>query len=116
MSSDWKIIYYVDANGANAVSDFLDELNPKQQAKVLRIFMYIKEYGLQSVIPHIKKLSGTPLWEIRILGQDNIRVIYVLVSEHGVLILHAFIKKKQKTPKKEIEIALERYSKWQRNS
>ncbi|MDO8658015.1 MAG: type II toxin-antitoxin system RelE/ParE family toxin [Candidatus Levybacteria bacterium] len=113
MSSDWRVIYYVSKNGNNPIRNFLDNLSPKQQAKILRIFMYIKEYGLQSVVSHVKKLSGTQLWEIRVLGQDNIRVFYGLISKNGVLILHGFIKKKQKTPEKEIDLALKRYSEWQ---
>lgn len=106
------IQYYLIPTGGNPVSDFLDSLTKKQQTKVLRILTYIQEYGLQAVIPHVKKLSGLPLWEIRILGKDNIRVFYVLVQEDIVLVLHGFIKKKQKTPLKEIGLALTRYREW----
>jgi phage-related protein len=102
--------YYITPSGENPVSDFLDSLTDKQQAKILRIFSYIKDYGLSAVIPHIKKLKGTPLWEIRILGQDNIRIIYISLQTDNVFILHGFIKKKQKTPQREIEIALNRYN------
>jgi len=62
-----------------------------------------------SVIPHIKKLTGTPLWEIRILGKDNIRIFYALMSKNGIIVLHGFIKKSLKTPSREIEVALHRY-------
>ncbi|EKD91130.1 MAG: protein of unknown function DUF891 [uncultured bacterium] len=104
----WQVIYFKE-NGANPVSDFLDSLNSEQQSKVLRIFHHIKEYGLDSAIPHLRKLTGTPFWEIRVLGKDNIRVIYVVPTEKLVLALHGFVKKKQKTPSKEIEIASRRY-------
>ena len=30
----------------------------------MRILHVIEEYGLKSAIPHLKKLKGTPLWEI----------------------------------------------------
>ncbi len=113
MLSAWKVIYFTDSAGTNPVSDFIDSLNPKQQAKILRIFLYIREYGLQSIIPHVKKISGTPLWEIRILGKDNIRVLYIVYTQYKVLILHGFMKKKQKTPKKELDMALKRYEEWQ---
>ena len=69
-------------------------------------------YGLSSLLPHVKKLTGTPLWEIRILGKDSIRILYVLIQEENVLVLHGFIKKTQKTPTKEIELATNRYGKW----
>lgn len=108
----WQVIYYIPPSGDNPVSDFLNTLNQQTQSKLLRIFNYIEEYGLQSVIHHIKKLSGTPFWEIRILGQDNVRVIYVVPVSLHVLVLHGFIKKSQKTPLKELEIASKRYQQY----
>lgn len=78
------------------------------KAKAFRIVQYIKEYGLIAVIPHIKKLTGTPFWEIRILGEDSVRILYITRREKKILLLHAFVKKTNKTPSKEIEIALSR--------
>jgi len=113
MNQKTKIIYYTSIKGENPVSDFLDSLPLKQQAKILRILQYIKIYGISSILPHTRKLTGTPLWEIRILGKDNLRVLYVTPHQDIVLILHGFIKKKQKTPRKEIVIALGRLKDWQ---
>lgn len=104
----WKVIYYVSPSGDNPVKNFLDT-HLKAKVKALRIFSNIKEYGLIAAIPHIKKLTGTPLWEIRILGEDSVRILYVTKQEKKVLLLHAFVKKTDKTPKKEIDIALERF-------
>lgn len=108
-----NVIYYLSPSGANPFAKFLDSLNKKQQAKILRLIIQIEEYGLISIIPHVKKLSGTPLWEIRILGKDNIRTIYIAPDLKTVIILHGFIKKTQKTPSKELSIALKRYRDWQ---
>jgi len=107
-----KIHYYISPTGENSVKNFTNSLQKSQKAKIFRIFSYIEEYGLQSVIPHIKKLTGTPLWEIRILGQDNIRVLYIGIAQDQILVLHGFIKKKQKTPLNEIGIALTRYKEY----
>ena len=107
-----KVIYYTTSTGENPISDFLDKLNPKQQAKLIRIFSYIEVYGLQSILPHVKKMDDAPFWEIRILGKDNIRVFYVVVTGKTVLALHGFIKKKQKTPAGELNLALNRYKDW----
>ena len=102
-----KIEYYFDNNKKNSPPKiFIDSLSKKQKAKIFRIFLNIENYGLSSVQPHIKKLTGTPLQEIRILGQDSIRIIYTIKYKDIILILHAFIKKSQKTPEKEISIAL----------
>ncbi len=112
MAQKFTVYYYIDPQGSNPVKLFLDSLTEKQQAKLIRIFQYLKDYGLQAILPHVKKIQDTPLWEIRVLGKDNIRAIYVIPGEKIVLILHGFMKKKQKTPVKHIEIALKRYQDW----
>lgn len=104
----WKVIYYISSSGDNPVKDFLDS-HQKAKVKALRILSNIEEYGLTAVIPHIKKISGTPLWEIRILGEDSVRILYVTKVEKKIVLLHAFVKKTDKTPKKEINIALDRF-------
>ena len=108
------VYYYISPKGENPVKEFLDSLEENQQAKVLRIFQHIQEHGLQAVLPHLKKLTGTPLWEMRILGKDNIRILYIVPQGDAVLVLHGFVKKRQKTPQKEIETALQRYELWKR--
>lgn len=106
------VYYYTTSSGENLFDQFLDSLTQKQQAKITRILTYIKEYGLTTAIPHVKKLTGTPLWEIRILGQDNIRVFYASVLTNSIVVLHGFIKKSQKTPTRELETALGRLKDW----
>lgn len=107
-----KIYYYTSTSGENPISKFLGSLPEKQQAKILRIFNHIKQHGLVKPIPDIKKLTGTPLWEIRILGRNNIRLIYAVVFLGHVLILHGFIKKKNKIPLRDINLALKRFRIW----
>ena len=107
-----RILYYTSPSGKNPVKKFIDSLSDKQQTKILRILKYLKEYGLSVPLPHIKKLTGTPLWEIRILGKHNLRILYVIPQKHTLLTLHGFIKKTQKTPKKELTIALSHYQIW----
>lgn len=107
MDTGWKIIYYISANGENPVKKFLDNY-PKAKLKALRILSHIEEFGLSYAIPHIKKLAGTPLWEIRILGRDSVRILYVVKHGKQILLLHAFIKKSNKTPSKEIDVGLAR--------
>lgn len=103
------VYYYKNARGEIPVMEFIDS-NPISKPKVMRIINAIRDYGLTLAIPHIKKLINTPLWEIRILGRDNIRILYAIWTENGIILLHAFIKKSQKTPLKEIQTALNRLS------
>lgn len=112
MNPKWRVIYYVSPEGNNPVKAFLDGLTKQAQSKLLRIFDHIEEYGLQSVIRHIKKVSGTPFWEIRILGQDNVRLIYVIPTLFCILVLHGFTKKTQKAPLKELKIVSKRYQQY----
>ena len=111
-----NVFYYLLPNGNNPVKEFLNSLPKPQKAKIFRIFQQIEQYGISSVVPHLKKLTGTPLWEIRILGKDNIRVIYVSLKENNILVIHGFIKKTQKTPERDLNLALKRYQDWIKRS
>ena len=106
------IYYYTSARGENPVKEFIDSLEERQQVKILRIFQLIEEYGLRAASSHAKKVTGTPLWEIRTLGKDNIRILYIVPEKSAVLALHGFVKKKRKTPRKELDMALNRYQLW----
>lgn len=102
--------FRITPNVDNLVKEFLDA-SPFAKLKVSRIFSHIKEFGLTSNIPHIKKLTGTLLWEIRILGQDNLKILYITRAEKEILHLNAFEKKTDKTPPKKIKIAINIFSK-----
>ena len=102
------VYWYVSPSGRNVVWDFVANLSENQRTKVQRTLTLAEKYGLNMIQPYVKKLVGTPLWEIRILGKDNIRVVYVTKSGNAIMVLHAFIKKKQKTPQREINTAMRR--------
>jgi phage-related protein len=111
-----KVYYYLSSTNSNPVKEFIDSLTEIQKAKVFRIFEIFQKYGMTSIIPHVKKLAGTPFWEIRILGKDNIRILYVIPTKECILVLHGFIKKKQKTPITDLSQAMKRYNDWLRRS
>jgi hypothetical protein len=67
-----RVNFYIDQRGRSPVGDFLDK-NKNAKVKAFVIFNNIEEFGLTSVIPHLKKLAGLPLWEIRFLGRDSVR-------------------------------------------
>jgi len=108
MIQTWKIEYYKTPTGTEPVYDFIESLPLKAKTKIYNTFELLTEYGIQLGLPHVKKLIGTPLWEIRILGDDNIRILYVTITRKTFLLLHGFIKKKQKTSLKDINVALSR--------
>ena len=112
MVQQFLVVYYENKDGDKPARDFVFGLDFKQRSKVFRDLSQLEEFGIGSHIPDTKRLIGTPLWELRILGKDNIRVLYVLKLGKRILVLHGFIKKKQKTPTKEINIALKRLDDW----
>ena len=108
-----KIYYYVTSSKQEPVRDFIDSLEKINKQKLFRIFEHFKNYGVVTAIPHIKKLSGTRLWEIKLVGKNSIRVIYAVVFKNDVLILLGFMKKTQKTLLKYINTAFMRLKDWE---
>lgn len=108
MEEQWDILLYKSPQGETPVNDFILSLELKAQSKVRGVIKLLRTFGIYTGSPHIKKLTGTDLWELRILGSDNIRILYIAITGRTFLLLHGFKKKKDKTPLKEITLALDR--------
>ncbi len=108
MDDQWKIEFYKTAADKSPVDEFVEQLDVKAQNKIVQVLGLLKEFGINLGMPHSKKVIGTPLWELKVLGSNNTRIFYITQSGKTFLLLHAFLKKKQKTDKKEIKIALDR--------
>lgn len=108
MDDKWKIIYYETSQVKSPILEFTQNLDARAQNKIVEALEQLEEFGILLGLPHSKKVTGTPLWELRVLGGDNIRIFYIAIVNHRFLLLHAFIKKKQKTDKREIKTAFER--------
>lgn len=113
MNQTWKIIYYETSQDNSPVFEFIQNLDIKVQNKIATVLDLLEELGTLVGPPHSRKVTGTPLWELRILGSDSIRIFYVAVVNRKFLLLHAFQKKKQKTDKKEIKTAIDRLNDFQ---
>lgn len=113
MIKKWQIDYYESSAGNKPVEAFISSLDVKVQDKVVRTLELLEEFGISLGRPHVKKLTGTPLWELRILGSDSIRIFYVAKELESFLLLHGFKKKTQKTEKKEIKAAIQRLQEYQ---
>jgi len=106
---EWHVIYYKTLHGEKPVYEFIQHLDETSKAKIINVINLLAQYGVAVKGPHIKKLRGTNLWELRTVGKDNIRIFYVTWTGKTFLLLHGFKKKKQKTATKEIAIALKRF-------
>lgn len=112
MDQKWRILLYETISGDSPVKNFINSLDEKAQAKIYGIIELLKLSGTSLGGPHLKKLAGTSFWEIRILGSDSIRILYIAVEIKTFILLHGFKKKKQKTDQKEIKIATDRLNEY----
>jgi phage-related protein len=110
------VSYYITARGRNPVEEFIFSLSHRQQNKIFHILRTLETYGELMVARHLKHLTGTSFWEIRILGKDNIRIFYVTVHHDQILLLHGFIKKSHQTPPRELILASNRWREWEQRS
>lgn len=105
----YKVSFYTPFGKISPIREYLDSVNESVRSKILKQFNYVQEYGLTPSIPNLRKIRNTSLWELRILGKDNIRIFCINFPNKEVKVLHIFSKKKQKTPQNEIAISLNRY-------
>ncbi|TSC87914.1 MAG: hypothetical protein G01um101416_229 [Microgenomates group bacterium Gr01-1014_16] len=104
----WEIEYYENARGERPVEDFILGLPVDPRTKVYSVLDLMREFGVMVGAPHVKKLKGTGLWELRTSGEVATRILYLAKSGKIFLLLHGFVKKTQKTPEKEMSIAMKR--------
>jgi phage-related protein len=84
----------------DSVETFLESLNAKEIAKVIRTIELLEQFGNDLGMPHSRHMSDG-LLELRIRGTREIRIFYCFNKKQAVL-LHACIKKTQKTLDKEL--------------
>ncbi len=89
----------------DSVGTFLESLDAKEVAKVIRTIELLEEFGNDLGMPHSRHMSNG-LLELRIRGAREIRIFYCFHKRQAVL-LHACIKKTQKTLDKEVSRARE---------
>jgi phage-related protein len=90
------------------ISDYLQSLEQSTSTKASRLITLLETFGNKLGMPYSKKILHN-LYELRIRGQQEVRIFYCFHQGQAVIV-HAFVKKSQKTPLKEIETALLRIS------
>ena len=83
---------------------FIRALDPATIAKVLRTVDLVEKFGNKLIMPHSKPLKDG-LFELRIRGIQEIRIIYTF-HNRGAVLLHGFVKKTQRTPIRHLNSAL----------
>lgn len=103
----WAVVFYETDSGKIPVKRFIDSLSEFERARVVRDLKQLEAFGLELKAPLVRGLRKK-LWELRITGSNQHRILYFAVSGRRLVLLHGFTKKTQRTPPTEIEKALKR--------
>ena len=106
--SEWQIELYTTTSGSSPVADFFDELSDREMVKVDAKLQLLKHFGTSLDRPHVAPVRGK-IWELRITGQRQQRVLYATVEGKTIVLLHALTKKSRRIPSKDISLAESRY-------
>ena len=102
---EYEIEFYSTKNGERPAEIFLNALDIKMLAKILRITDLLEEFGPELRLPYSKHLDDD-IFEIRAQQKHDItRVLYFFVAGKKIILTNGFIKKTQKTTKTELERA-----------
>jgi phage-related protein len=102
---NFEIEFYQKSDGSCPIKEFLNSLNTKMRAKLLRTVMLLEKNGNELREPYSKYLNDG-IFELRVTqGSDITRVLYFFVMGCKVILTNGFVKKTQKTPQGEIELA-----------
>jgi len=88
------------------VEKFVASLEKSTIAKILRTIDLLEYFGYQLGLPQSKKVKSN-LFELRIRGQQEVRIFYTFKNSAAIL-LHGFTKKSQKIPKQELRQAIKK--------
>lgn len=102
---EFTVAFYEKSDGTKPALEFLQSLDVRMRAKMLRTIDLLQSLGFDLREPYSKSL-GDGIFELRVQFGNNIsRVLYFFVVGKRVILTNGFIKKTQKTPIKEIELA-----------
>ena len=99
---EFDIRFYDLEDGTKPAMDFIENLPPKMQAKVLHLVDMLGKNGAELREPYSKHLVDG-IFELRgQIGSDISRVLYFFMIGKKAILTHGFIKKTAKTPSSEI--------------
>jgi phage-related protein len=98
----FEVDFYKTANGYCPVETFLNSLDLKMVAKLLKVITLLEEFGNELREPYSKSL-GNGIFELRAKQGSNItRVLYFFIVGQKIILTNGFVKKAQETPLTEI--------------
>jgi len=108
--STYKVRFYTDPKtGRSPVQSYIDGLNDKERAKVVKYIEFLREHNGVLDEPYTKHIVDK-IRELRVdFATHRHRIFYFTFVGQTIILLHAFLKKTAKTPPQEIKRAEERY-------
>ena len=106
---NWNVITFETQRGKKPIDEFIKSQQPQARAKIVHLINLLEIHGNILNMPHSKQL-GNNLYELRIHGKQEIRILYYF-NKRNIILLHAFKKQTQKTPSKEIKTGINRMKK-----
>ncbi len=101
----FEAVFYEKSDGSQPAKEFINTLDTKMQAKMVRTIKILQDNGTALREPYSKPLDGG-IFELRAkVGSDISRVLYFFFVGKKIVLTNGFIKKTQKTPATEIERA-----------
>ena len=97
--------YYEKQDGSCPAEAFMDSLDEKMRAKLLRLQILLEQNGNELREPYSKHLEDG-IFELRAQQGSNVaRTLYFFMVGQKIIITNGFVKKTQKTPPREIDRA-----------
>src|ERR1700756_507275 len=103
----YSIIMYETPSGQPVVQNFIGSVQKETRSKIYRQIDLLEEYGPQLGMPHSKPV-GSGMYELRVRGRQEVRILYIFSDGRTVYLLHGFQKKSQAVPGKEMDLARQR--------
>ncbi len=103
---DFEIIFYDKSDGTEPAKEFLDSLNVKMRAKMVREIELLAVNGPELREPYSKAI-GDGIFELRAkMGSDISRVLHFFFIGRKIILTNGFIKKSNRTPPGEKDKAI----------
>lgn len=113
VQDDWSIEYYVDDGGGSPVGDFLRGLDNRTFRRLEWSLEQLRARNVQAREPLVRHVEGK-IWELREESSTNIyRLLYFFYTGRRIVLLHGFAKKTRKLPRRELDAALRRMTRFE---
>lgn len=107
--NNYEIQYYIDNKGRTPVREYINRLNLKERAKVLKYIDFLRQNDGKLDEPYSRHIEGK-IRELRVdFHRNRHRIFYFTFVGKQIILLHAFLKKTAKTPVSEINQAKKNY-------